>query len=132
MSNRPRVLVVDDGSFMRKALGSILSQIGFEVMGEAADGQEAIDRCKADRPDLVTLDIHMPVKNGLEALREIKAYDPTIKVVMVSAMGQRKNVLEALGLGAENFIVKPFEETKVLRVLRALDFPEGRSVPADT
>ncbi|MBI4870564.1 MAG: response regulator [Candidatus Riflebacteria bacterium] len=129
MAQKPTVLLVDDSAFMRVALGQILRKNGFEVIGEAADGQEAVDFCAKARPDLVTMDILMPRLDGIESLRQIKQLDPTIKVVVVSAMGQRKNVMDALSLGAENFIVKPFDEAKIMRVMNALDFP-GRERPA--
>lgn len=121
MSQKPTVLVVDDSAFMRLALVHLLTQNGFDVIGEAADGQQAIDFCRLTRPDLVTMDIVMPNVDGLEALRQIKKLDRDIRVVMVSAMGERKSVMEALGAGADNFLVKPFDETKLLRVLSALD-----------
>jgi two-component system chemotaxis response regulator CheY len=121
VSQKPTVLVVDDSAFMRLALVHLLTQNGFDVIGEAADGQQAIDFCRLTRPDLVTMDIVMPNVDGLEALRQIKKLDRDIRVVMVSAMGERKSVMEALGAGADNFLVKPFDETKLLRVLSALD-----------
>lgn len=121
MSQKPTVLVVDDSAFMRLALVHLLTKNGFDVIGEAADGQQAIDFCRLTRPDLITMDIVMPNVDGLEALRQIKKLDRDIRVVMVSAMGERKSVMEALGAGADNFLVKPFDETKLLRVLSALD-----------
>ncbi len=125
MSAKPRVLIVDDSGFMRLALRQILSKNGFDVIGEAADGVLAVDFCRQSRPDLVTMDILMPNMDGLEALRQIKTIDSSIKVIVVSAMGQRKNVMDALSLGAENFIVKPFDEVKITRVLSALEFGAG-------
>lgn len=122
MSQKPTVLVVDDSAFMRLALVHLLTKNGYEVVGEAADGQQAIDFCRLTPPQLVTMDIVMPNLDGLEALRQIKKLDRGIRVVMVSAMGERKSVMEALGAGADNFLVKPFDETKLLRVLSALDF----------
>ncbi|MBI2942938.1 MAG: response regulator [Candidatus Wallbacteria bacterium] len=110
---------------MRLALRQILSKNGFDVIGEAADGVLAVDFCRQSRPDLVTMDILMPNMDGLEALRQIKTIDSSIKVIVVSAMGQRKNVMDALSLGAENFIVKPFDEVKITRVLSALEFGAG-------
>ncbi|MBB4660987.1 two-component system chemotaxis response regulator CheY [Conexibacter arvalis] len=109
-----RVLVVDDAAFMRKMLTDALSNGGHEVVGEAGNGVEAIQRFQELRPELITLDITMPEKDGLEALREIMAIDPSAKVVMCSALGQEAKVLESIKLGAKDFVVKPFQAERVL------------------
>jgi two-component system chemotaxis response regulator CheY len=109
-----RVLVVDDAAFMRKMVTDALSQGGHDVIGEAADGVEAVDRWQELRPDLTTLDITMPEKDGLAALREIISIDPTAKVIMCSALGQERKVLESIKLGAKDFVVKPFKPDRVL------------------
>src|SRR6201994_3800399 len=104
-----RVLVVDDAAFMRKLLTDALAYGGHEVVGEAGNGAEAVDRFCELKPELTTLDITMPEKDGLAALAEIMAIDPTAKVVMCSALGQEGKVLESIKLGARDFVVKPFQ-----------------------
>jgi two-component system, chemotaxis family, chemotaxis protein CheY len=112
-----KVLVVDDMLFMRMALKSILEKNGFSVAGEASNGAEAVQKYKESVPDIVTMDITMPEMTGLEALKEIIEYDKNAKVVMVSAMGQERNVKEAILAGAKYFIVKPYKEAQVLETL---------------
>ena len=109
-----RVLVVDDAAFMRKMVGDALTKGGHEVVGEASNGVEAVESYQALRPDLTTLDITMPEKDGLAALKEIMALDPTAKVVMCSALGQESKVLEAVKSGAKDFVVKPFKPDRVI------------------
>jgi two-component system chemotaxis response regulator CheY len=116
-----RILVVDDAAFMRKVLTDALTKGGHEVVGEAGNGNEAIDRFQDIRPDLTTLDITMPEADGLEALSKILAADPAAKVVMCSALGGEDKVLEAIKLGAKDFVVKPFQPDRVLEAIsRAL------------
>ena len=112
-----RVLIVDDASFIRFSLRTILEKNGFEVAGEAENGAVAISKYKQLRPDVVTLDITMPELNGLEALKEITAFDPKAKIVMVSAMGQQSNIKEAILSGAKYFLVKPYKEDQVIETL---------------
>ena len=109
-----RVLVVDDAAFMRKLVTDALVKAGHEVIGEAANGIEAVASYQALKPDLATLDITMPEKDGLSALREIIELDPTARVVMCSALGQESKVLESIKLGAKDFVVKPFQADRVL------------------
>ena len=109
-----RVLVVDDAAFMRKMLGDALSKGGHEVVGEAGNGVEAVDRFRDLKPDVTTLDITMPEKDGLAALKEILTLDPAARVVMCSALGQESKVLESIKLGAKDFVVKPFQAERVL------------------
>lgn len=109
-----RVLVVDDAAFMRKVVTDALVEGGHDVVGEAADGMEAVDRWQELRPDLTTLDITMPEMDGLAALREIISMDPAARVVMCSALGQETKVLESIKLGARDFVVKPFKPERVL------------------
>jgi two-component system chemotaxis response regulator CheY len=109
-----RVLVVDDAAFMRKMVTDALTRGGHDVVGEAGNGDEAIDRYQELRPDLTTLDITMPEKDGLAALREIISLDPEAKVIMCSALGQESKVLESIKLGAKDFVVKPFQPDRVL------------------
>ena len=112
-----RVLVVDDAAFMRKLLSDALASGGHEVVGEAGNGTEAVTRWQELRPELTTLDITMPEKDGLAALAEIMAIDPTARIVMCSALGQEAKVLEAVKLGAKDFVVKPFQPARVLEAV---------------
>jgi two-component system, chemotaxis family, chemotaxis protein CheY len=109
-----RVLVVDDAAFMRKMVGDALAGGGHEVVGEATNGVEALDRFQELRPDVTTLDITMPEKDGLAALKDILAFDPSARVIMCSALGQEAKVLEAIKGGAKDFVVKPFQSERVL------------------
>lgn len=111
-----QILIVDDAAFMRMMIRDILKEDGY-VIHEATNGAEAIDKYKEIGPDLVTMDITMPDVNGIEALRKIREMDPNAAVLMVSAMGQQKLILEALEAGAADFIVKPFQPTKVLQIV---------------
>ena len=108
-----KILVADDAAIMRLMLRNILSGAGYNVVGEASDGREAVRRYQELMPDLVTMDITMPGMNGIEAVKSIKNIDPSAKIIMCSAMGQKSMVLEAIEAGAINFIVKPFDEPKV-------------------
>jgi two-component system chemotaxis response regulator CheY len=112
-----RILVVDDAAFMRRMVSDVLTSGGHEVVGEAADGNEALARYQELRPDVMTLDITMPEKDGLTALRELIAMDPGATVVMCSALGQESKVLEAVKAGAKDFIAKPFEPQRVLTAI---------------
>jgi two-component system, chemotaxis family, chemotaxis protein CheY len=112
-----RVLVVDDAAFMRKVLTDALAQGGHDVVGEAANGVEAVARFQELNPDVTTLDITMPEKDGLEALREILAADPAARVIMCSALGQESKVLESIKCGAKDFVVKPFQADRVLEAV---------------
>ena len=109
-----RILVVDDAKFMRMTLSNILTKADHDVIGEGENGEEAIRLYRELKPDLVTMDITMPVLSGLDAVKEIKKEDPTAKVIMCSAMGQQKMVVEAIEAGAKDFIVKPFDESRVI------------------
>ena len=112
-----RVLVVDDAAFMRKMVSDVLLGGGHEVVGEAGDGVEAVERYQELRPEVTTLDITMPEKDGLTALREIIACDPGAKIVMCSALSQESKVLEAVKCGAKDFIAKPFQAGRVLSAI---------------
>lgn len=113
-----RVLIVDDAAFMRMILKDILNKNGYDVCGEACDGNEALEKYKELKPDLVTLDITMPEKDGISALKDIMAFDSNVKCVMCSAMGQQSMVIEAIKSGAKDFIVKPFQADRVLESIR--------------
>jgi len=109
-----RILVVDDAAFMRKLLGDALTKGGHSIVGEATNGEEAVVRFTELRPDVVTLDITMPQKDGLTALKEILTLDPSARIVMCSALGQESKVLQAIKTGAKDFVVKPFQAERVL------------------
>ncbi len=113
-----KVLIVDDALFMRNMLREIFARAGFDVVGEAGDGVAAIEAYRRLKPDLVTMDIVMPLKSGVEALEEISREDPGACVVMCSALGQESLVIEAVRAGARDFIIKPFKEQRVLEVVR--------------
>ncbi|MBX5466172.1 MAG: response regulator [Firmicutes bacterium] len=108
-----KILVVDDAAFMRLRLRKLLEDQGHTVV-EAGNGREALDRYRAERPDLVLMDITMPEMDGIEAVRALTAEDPEARVVMVSALGQQAMVLAAIQAGAKDFIVKPFQPDRVL------------------
>jgi Response regulator containing CheY-like receiver, AAA-type ATPase, and DNA-binding domains len=112
------VLVCDDAVFMRTLLSDILSQSGFEVIGEAETGVQAIERYKQLRPDLVTMDIVMPDMGGIDAVREITKFDSEARILMCSAMGQQALVVEAIQAGAKDFVVKPFQPSRVLEAVQ--------------
>ena len=113
-----RVMVVDDALFMRNILKDIFVRHGYEVVAEAENGETALQVYQESKPDLVTMDIVMPKKSGIEALQEIMDADSEAHVIMVSALGQDTLVLEAVEAGAKDFIVKPFKEDKVLETVR--------------
>ena len=113
-----RVLVCDDAIFMRTMISDILSGAGYEVVGEAETGLQAIERYKQLKPDLVTMDIVMPDMGGIDAVREIVKDDPNAKILMCSAMGQQALVVEAIQAGAKDFVVKPFQPSRVLEAVQ--------------
>jgi two-component system, chemotaxis family, chemotaxis protein CheY len=115
----PKILLVDDAAFMRMRCAKLLTENGYEV-AEAENGQEAIHKYQSYRPDMVLMDITMPVMDGISATREIKSLDPNAKVVMVSALGQQTMVIEAIKAGAKDFVVKPFEPDKILGTVKKI------------
>jgi len=115
-----RVVVVDDSKMSRKILRNILEEMGYAVVEEATDGEEGIAAYMQYKPDIITLDITMPNMDGIESLREIMSLDKKAKVVMISAAGQQKKIIEALKLGAEKFITKPFEKGEVVACIEAM------------
>jgi two-component system, chemotaxis family, chemotaxis protein CheY len=114
------VLIVDDAAFMRKTLGDVIKSGGLNVIGEAENGKIGIAKFKELEPDIVTMDITMPEMDGLEALKKILEIDKTAKVVMVSAVGQQSNVLNAIKSGAKDFILKPFDANRVIATLKKI------------
>ena len=113
-----RVLVCDDAIFMRTMISDILSGAGYDVVGEAETGVQAIERYGQLKPDLVTMDIVMPDMGGIDAVREIVKGDPNAKILMCSAMGQQALVVEAIQAGAKDFVVKPFQPSRVLEAVQ--------------
>lgn len=112
-----RILIVDDSFYMRTMLKNMLTDAGYDVVGEAPNGQTALELAKETNPDLITLDVILPDNTGLDVLKGIKADQPDMKVIIVSAVGQEVIVNEALEAGALSYIVKPFSEDKVLEVV---------------
>ncbi|MFD1414586.1 response regulator [Oceanobacillus jeddahense] len=113
-----KILIVDDAAFMRMMIKDILTKNDFEVVAEAQDGNEAVEKYKEHQPDLVTMDITMPEKDGLAALKEILQVNPDAKVIMCSAMGQQAMVIDAIQAGAKDFIVKPFQADRVIEAIQ--------------
>ena len=114
-----KILIVDDVAFVRKKLKSIMNQIGARVVGEASNGIEAINSYKLMHPDIVLMDIFMPEMDGISALKSLRSINPNVVVIMISAMGEAAIVKEAVYSGASGFIVKPFEDEKVKKVVAA-------------
>lgn len=113
-----RILVTDDAAFMRMQLKDMITKAGHEVVGEAENGEVAVERYKELKPDLVTMDITMPVMDGVQAVREIKAFDPDATVIMCTAMGQQAMVVDAIQAGAKDFLVKPFSPDRIVEALQ--------------
>jgi two-component system, chemotaxis family, chemotaxis protein CheY len=112
------VLICDDAIFMRTMIGDILKQAGFDVVGEAQTGVEAVEQYRELKPNLVTMDIVMPDMGGIDAVREIVKEDPGARILMCSAMGQQALVIEAIQAGARDFVVKPFQPSRVLEAVQ--------------
>ena len=112
-----KILVVDDATFMRTTIKNCLSKAGYENLLEAGDGQQAIELFQSEKPDLLIMDITMPNVDGIQALQTIRSLDPNAKVVMCSAMGQETMVVQAIQLGALDFIVKPFKPDRILKTV---------------
>lgn len=113
-----RVLIVDDAIFMRRMLADILKKGDYEVCAEAGNGAEAVEKYKEEEPDLVTMDIIMPDMSGIDAVKKIKEIDSDAKIVMVSAMGHQSLVVEAIQAGAKDYVVKPFQPSRVLEAVQ--------------
>jgi len=113
-----RVLIVDDAAFMRMTIRKILEADGYTIAGEADNGEDAVKKYKELLPDVVLLDITMPVMNGVDALKEIKKFDEKARVVICSAMGQQAMVAQAIQNGARDFIVKPFEKDRLIAAIK--------------
>ena len=113
-----RILIVDDANFMRMIVKDTLAPKGFEICGEAANGNEAVEKYRALRPDLVTMDITMREKDGLEAAREIMTNDPQARIIMVTALGQEKMLMDCLSIGVKDFVVKPFQPERMISAVQ--------------
>ncbi len=113
-----KVMIVDDAAFMRMMIRMILTEAGYVIVGEAVNGQEAVNFYSHFRPDMVLMDITMPEMDGIQAVKEIKKKDPFAKIIMCSALGQRDMVLNAMRAGAKDFIVKPFQKERVLEAFQ--------------
>jgi len=115
-----KILIVDDAAFMRMMLSDILIENGYDIAGEAEDGEEAVRLYKELKPDLVTMDIVMPGAGGIESIRNILKEDPKAKILVVSALGQQKLVKEAIEAGAKDFMIKPFKPEKVIEAVERI------------
>lgn len=115
-----KILITDDTLFMRVTLKGILGANGFSDIIEASNGEEAVSKFQEHQPDLVLMDITMPIMDGIAATRRIRAIDPQAKIVICSAMGQKEMVMEAVQAGAMDFIVKPFQTDRVIESVRKL------------
>lgn len=114
------VLIVDDSRTSRRILRTILEKEGYQVIGEASNGEEGFNMYKSTKPDFVTMDITMPVMDGLECLTLIMHENPDAKVIMVTAAGQKNNMIQAVKIGACDFIQKPFDEEQILTIFKNL------------
>lgn len=115
-----KIMIVDDSLIIRVNLKKMLEKHGYEVVAEAANGQEAVEKYAKFHPDLVTMDITMPVLDGISAMQEILLIDSNACVVMISALGQETKIIDAINKGARHYIVKPFKEINVINTLRVL------------
>jgi two-component system chemotaxis response regulator CheY len=118
MSQNKKVLIADDSMVMRKMINDILWDDGFEVVGEAKDGGEAFEMYKELHPNLVTMDIVMPREHGIDALKSIMEFDPQARVIVVSGLHQKSLLMEALGAGARDYVIKPFDKEELLEAAR--------------
>lgn len=112
-----RVLIVDDAVFMRGLIKDVFSSPEYEVVGEATNGIEGVEKFKELNPDIIIMDIVMPFKSGIEATREIRQLSNSVIIIMCSALGQETLVMEAIEAGANDFIVKPFKKDEVLAIV---------------
>jgi two-component system chemotaxis response regulator CheY len=125
------ILIVDDVGFVRRTLREIFTEAGYQVVGEAADGAEACDLYLKLRPDLVTMDMVMPTMSGIDATRRIVKMDPAARVVIISAMGQENLVMEAINVGAKDYILKPFTAMDVLKTVERAIYGERTAARAE-
>lgn len=109
-----RIMIVDGAAFTRMMLKDIFTNNGFEVVGEAGNGNEAVKKYQELKPDVITMDITMPELDGIAALKQIRAIDPEAKIIMCTALGQQNVVVEAVCAGAKDFVVKPFDPERIV------------------
>ena len=121
-----RVLIADDATFIRKSISKILSSVGYQIAGEASNGEEAVQKYLELKPSVVTMDITMPIMGGIEALQEIVKQDSSARIVMVSAIGYQNMVKEAILKGAKNFVVKPIKPDNVKTFLKIIKTVAGK------
>lgn len=114
------VIIIDDSKTSRSVLRNILEKNGYEVLAEAGNGEEGYEKYCELNPDFVTLDITMPVMDGIETLVKIKEYDPMAKVIMVTASGQKGKMVDAIKLGASEFVTKPFETEQIIHIIESI------------
>lgn len=112
-----KILIVDDAAFMRMMIKNIVTKNGYDVVGEAENGKQALEMYASANPDVVTMDITMPEMDGIEGVKAIRAIDPSANIIMCSAMGQQSMVMDAIQAGAKDFIVKPFQQDRLLQAL---------------
>lgn len=115
-----KLLIVDDSNIIRSKIARGLSQFGIEIVGLAANGRDAVLRFKNARPDLVTMDLTMPEMDGLECIRELRKIDPTVRILVVSALADKSTAIQALKLGAQGFVCKPFTEDELTEAMSEL------------
>ena len=115
-----KIAIVDDAEFMRKFITKFLREINVEIVGEASTADEGVSLYKTTHPDLITMDITMPNKSGLEAIKEIIDYDPNATILVISSIGNDLIIMQALELGAKNFVVKPFKKEKLIKTVKSL------------
>lgn len=115
------VIIVDDSKTSRSVLRNILEENGYEVLAEAENGQEGFDKYCELKPDFVTLDITMPIMDGIQTLVKIKEYDVNAKVIMVTAAGQKGKMVDAIKLGAAEFVTKPFETKQIINIIESIE-----------
>lgn len=115
-----KILIVDDAKVVRLVIKQILTRNGFQIAGEATNGREALEKYKELKPDAVTMDIVMPEVDGIQGLKDILAYDKNAKVIMISAVDQRDALQESLLSGASDFVVKPFEDDRMVSALNSI------------
>lgn len=112
-----KILIVDDAAFMRMMIKNIVAKNGYDVVGEAENGKQAVEMYADSSPDVVTMDITMPEMDGIEGVKAIRSIDPNAVIIMCSAMGQQSMVMDAIQAGAKDFIVKPFQQDRLLQAL---------------